>query len=157
MGMDLSSKTGNLYYQFNIFGWRKIRNFLERLGCDVSEFSGSNDGDLVSPETCSEIADRMESRKNDLKYLMTCPKEELPKHLSDTSIVVDYEDEDASNPFNPKLKIIESRLKGDEIPLSILKYVDGTNKWDEWALLAYYMGFGDFCRGCSKLGGFTQW
>lgn len=63
MGMDLYStqkKQGkHLHYRFNWGGWGKVCVFLESLECDLSRFSGSNDGDVVPASHCKAIAKKI--------------------------------------------------------------------------------------------------
>jgi len=56
MGMDLIAKNGTDSLHFNWSGWRAVCEFVEKAGVDVSEFAGMNDGDLISKETCVEVA-----------------------------------------------------------------------------------------------------
>lgn len=67
MGMDLYSKRipegkkQRLYYRFNWTSWNNVCQFLEDLGCDISEFTGSNDGEVVSPNSCLSIANTVQN------------------------------------------------------------------------------------------------
>lgn len=59
MGMDLHSVQGSEYFHFNWFGWQKVCAFLDSLDCDLSRFSGSNDGDIVPASHCKAITKRI--------------------------------------------------------------------------------------------------
>ena len=151
MGMDLYSKRkprlkDNLYYRFNWYGWRKVCDFLDGLGCDLSEFSGSNDGELVSPETCEDVANKIDEVAGKVKHLLACDPKELPLHIADEPLSLDGTD--------CVKEIVARRLKGETVTPSC----DDNANWDDpLTRLAYYIGFGDFCRRCAKLGGFVQW
>jgi hypothetical protein len=45
---------------YNWAGWRWITTFLEEKGVDLSEFSGFNDGEIISEDTCKIVADTLE-------------------------------------------------------------------------------------------------
>jgi len=57
MGMDLIGS--GLSYSW--YGWRRLVEHLEAWGTDISELRFSNDGDPISKETCSAIADALEA------------------------------------------------------------------------------------------------
>jgi hypothetical protein len=61
MGMDLIPRNPIDSFHFNLWGWRKVREFLYLLGCDLTEFSGSNDGDRVKAKTCRDITKRIKT------------------------------------------------------------------------------------------------
>ena len=151
MGMDLYSVYGGKYYRFNWSGWGRLVNFLESLDCDLSEFSGSNNGDVVSEESCLAIADRLDEVNKELSRLITMPAKDLPLELSGKPIIF-YEEE---NEVDVRRKIIEARMKGEKLKVSILKY-DDDKDWDFWNGFAYYLVFRKFCRACSTRGGFRQ-
>lgn len=58
MGMDLVaiSPTSNNYtgFHMNWTGWSVFANLLDELGCNISELSGSNDGEVVSEATAKQ-------------------------------------------------------------------------------------------------------
>jgi hypothetical protein len=57
MGMDLLPRNRNVEsMHFNWTGWRSLAELLHKLGADVSEMSGSNNGDLISHEKCQSFA-----------------------------------------------------------------------------------------------------
>jgi len=66
MGMDLFSVRRDreskeaLYFRFNWHGWSSLCSFLQDVGCDLSDFRGSNDGDIVPPESCLAIAEKLQ-------------------------------------------------------------------------------------------------
>lgn len=150
MGMDLFSvrKNGDdsEYYRFNWTGWTVLCDFLESIGCDLHEFSGTNDGEIVSASSCTSIADKIEELKQEFINLITCKEKDLSLHLNDSLIIED---------FDYKKDIITRRLKGEKLTPAILEY-DNDRKWDNWSTLQYFLGFGNFCRKCAKLGGFKQ-
>lgn len=157
MGMDLNSKRGDEYYRFNWSGWTAVCDFLDELGCDTSEFAGSNDGNLVSPKSCKAIADRLDKLRTQIKDLMTCSGKILLTHTQDDPVlVVDYKD-DKKNHVNIIKEIITTRLKSRK-KMDLKVFLNSKrDPWDVWTRLAYYLEFGDFCRKCSKLGGFRQY
>ena len=180
----------NIIVSIGLVGKKSL--FLTNLGCDLSRFSGSNDGDVVPQKSCNAIADRLDEFKAQLTDLMTCPGNELLKRAlayeaknnhktisirgeKETRVDIikliidtrfksqpsaskiissrrrilwqdDVKPETAKQPFTPDLKKMNPK---------ILKFKD-SDKWDVWVELAHYLGFGDFCRKCSKLGGFKQ-
>lgn len=78
MGMDLVSTRNNSNgeherYHFNWFGWRRVCVFLDDLGCDLTRFSGSNDGDIVPGRTCRSIANTIRKawKEDRLKVVYT--------------------------------------------------------------------------------------
>lgn len=146
MGMDLYSKRGDEYYRFNWGGWRNVCEFLDGIGCDLREFSGFNDGDIVPPKSCQAIATRLDEIKTYLTALIKCPADILPTRMGDR-LKIFIRDIDIP------LQIIERRLKGEVLSTKLLTDDDAGN---EWGSLAYYLGFGKFCAKCAKLGGFRQ-
>lgn len=54
----------NLHYNWT--GWRYITNLLEGFGVDMTQFSGSNDGDLLSQNTCKSVAKALEDHWQEL-------------------------------------------------------------------------------------------
>ena len=59
MGMDLVPRTKVRVvesFHANWSGWSQLGNVLEGLGCDLSEMSGCNDGDVISAKTCKAWA-----------------------------------------------------------------------------------------------------
>lgn len=77
MGMDLqpinpSSKApiddyGEVVWgRYNWAGWRWLCNHLEQWGVDLSEFSGCNDGEEISRETCIQVGKAIEDHLNEL-------------------------------------------------------------------------------------------
>jgi hypothetical protein len=241
MGFDLYSKRrpkgkDKLYYRFNIHGWGSVQDFLSTLGCDLSEFSGCNDGDLVSAETCADIAGRIHTALDEgrlaegfaieagekfahgfgcayIKYTdedgnishiglnrdvfgsndkekvdpkecweaeykggVVLPPEKMPKEWVELQATADKDLAvllaeamrlEAKNGGFHKLRTIErtyaeARLAGRGwdpsklIVTDLAKIRDPKREGDYWSRLGYYIGFGDFCLGCSKLGGFQQ-
>jgi len=68
MGMDLvacnpDAKDG----RYNWAGWEYLFELLDGWDVDLSEFSGFNDGDLISEETCKKVADAIEEHLNELE------------------------------------------------------------------------------------------
>lgn len=47
--------------RYNWAGWSWFVGKLEEWGVDVSEFSGMNDGDLITAATCRKVADAIEA------------------------------------------------------------------------------------------------
>lgn len=57
MGMDLVARSKDVEpIHFNWTGWGQLGDLLEALGCDLSEMSGSNNGDYIKAATCREWA-----------------------------------------------------------------------------------------------------
>lgn len=157
MGMDLYSKRkprgkDSPYYQFNWAGWGRIQDFLLCLGCDLSEFSGRNDGDLVGAETCTNIAYRLYELKGQMRQILDCHEDQLPTFLGGgKEYILDWK----GTPTNILAALVEHRLKSPEEAKLVLTQQKRA-EWDMWECLRYYLGFGDFCQACSRLGGFTQ-
>ena len=72
MGMDLEpinpsddapfEITGNPRWgRYNWCGWNLLIRLLEEKGLDTSEFSGCNDGEVISDETCKKVANILEA------------------------------------------------------------------------------------------------
>lgn len=47
--------------RYNWAGWRWLVRLLNDKGLDTSEFSGCNDGEEISAETCEKVADILEA------------------------------------------------------------------------------------------------
>jgi len=157
MGMDLYSKRGDEYYRFNWSGWSNVCNFLSSRGCDLSEFAGSNDGDVVPAKSCKAIADTLDKLRARLTELMTCPGKDLLTHTNEDPVLVTEYKDDREIEVDIIKAIIDTRLKSGK-KMNPKKILDADrDPWDVWARLGYYLDFGtDFCRKCSKLGGFKQ-
>lgn len=67
MGMDLKpirphkdaprNERGDVQWaRYNWSSWSTLLRFLEEQGVDLSEFSGSNDGERISAATCKKVA-----------------------------------------------------------------------------------------------------
>lgn len=153
MGMDLYSVEGGQYYRFNWSGWSVLCDFLEGLNCDLSEFSGSNNGDEVSEDTCLAIADRLDEVKAELSRLIKSPAKNLPLEMTAKEPI--YFITNAEQKVDIRCEVIKARMKGEKLTVSSLRYNDDA-KWDLWNNVAYYLAFGKFCRKCSELGGFSQ-
>ena len=138
MGMDLYSKRGDEYYRFN--------------------FAGSNDGDVVSAKSCKAIADRVDALKAKLTDLMTCPGKALLEHTNEDPLHFVHDDGDKHANVDLIKEIIDTRLRsGKKMNPKLLTENKKSKAWTLWDHLAYYLDFGtDFCRKCSKLGGFKQ-
>ncbi len=76
MGMDLKpiapkpdapkNEQGTpIWGRYNWTGWQYIINLADRHGVDVSKFSGVNDGEEISAETCMAVADAIERAIDD--------------------------------------------------------------------------------------------
>lgn len=53
---------GNVIWgRYNISGWSYFRQLLEQWEVNTDELSGMNDGEVISEETCIDIADAIES------------------------------------------------------------------------------------------------
>ena len=152
MGMDLYSKRKprgkeNPYYRFNIWGWSRVIDFLSQQGCDTSTFSG----DIVDADTCADIADTLDELKKQMHGVIECEMDKLPTFLGKPSGVCV---EEGNKIVDVVHSIAERRLAGLTVTLDELNFNDKSETWNEVTALAYYLGFGDFCRACSKLGGF---
>ncbi len=63
MGMDLIPlrKDKQQYWlHYNWCGWSTLIDFLRKLGVDTDEFSGWNDGEVISGNTCKEVSKTLE-------------------------------------------------------------------------------------------------
>jgi hypothetical protein len=73
MGMDLIAVEPypmiKTQAHYNWTGWNTLRRFLDKHGVDISEFSGSNDGDLISKQTCREVAIVIEDNLAELQEI----------------------------------------------------------------------------------------
>lgn len=71
MGMDLIPVKPEPFVQpslhYNWCGWRTLVGFLEKNEVDISEFSGWNDGELISQETCRKVANVIEDNLVEFK------------------------------------------------------------------------------------------
>lgn len=150
--MDLYSKKGGAYFRFNIWGWGRVWDFLNRIGANTSRFSGTNDGKLVPPKHCTDIAEHIEAIHARLKNLISAPKDQLLLEMVNAQknpVMVVVND----TPVNLAAEIIQTRLKGGRISATrLIKEREG--KWDHYDLFAYYNQFAKFCRKCARLGGF---
>lgn len=71
MGMDLVPRKGGQSVHYNWSGWRALIAFL---GEDLTPaFSGSNDGDYINAPTCHDVADAIESRRNEYNAIYASP------------------------------------------------------------------------------------
>jgi len=72
MGMDLKpvnpsdeaprDDEGNVIWgRYNLSGWSYFRQLLEQWEVNTDELSDMNDGEVISEETCNDIADAIES------------------------------------------------------------------------------------------------
>jgi len=258
MGMDLFSKRKPrgkepLYYRFNWSGWSGVTSWLEAVSntqvvddpddetaFDMSEIHGGNDGDVVSPNTCLAIAERIKLLDEAGRFTEafclaaeTTPKEGLPRtELSiafqgivgtdgilsqingrsfmqkdertwpvwnvnyrkqtveilgkDGNSVKDFEftgnlktvmeagkdlpvlladyqrllkEKSWQYQYCLELPVIEATLAGRKPNVMALIGFDRWKNKDDsrWSSLGYYLEFGKFCLGCSKLGGFRQY
>lgn len=76
MGMDLcpvapsedapTDENSHIWGRYNWNGWRWLVEHLNKWGVDTIEFSGFNDGDLISEETCKKVADAIEKNLHTL-------------------------------------------------------------------------------------------
>jgi hypothetical protein len=84
----------------------------------------------------------------------SCPAEELPRFIAtpDKECVVVPDNKDGTT--NLTHLIASQRLAG-QFDVSRLTKIDDDN-WDELTTFAYWVGFGEYCRKCAKLGGFQQ-
>ena len=88
MGMDLkpiepsddapSNERGIVYGRYNWKGWDALINYLNKWELDTSEFLSYNDGDVISDETCKEVANAIEAN---LHTLSQEDKEWLQPHI----------------------------------------------------------------------------
>ena len=65
--------------RYNWSGWGVLLDSLREWGVDTAEFAGSNDGDVISDETCKKVADAIEKHapadhwlRDDVIYWRTC-------------------------------------------------------------------------------------
>ena len=68
MGMDLDPINDNktdLHYNWN--GWSWLTERLIEWGVDVSEFTGYNDGDVISAATCRKVGDAIEAHIEEIE------------------------------------------------------------------------------------------
>jgi hypothetical protein len=78
MGMDLKPRNptadapkdaeygGHVWGRYNWSGWTYITNKLAEWGVPLDEFSGLNDGDIISAETCCKVADAIDAHLHEL-------------------------------------------------------------------------------------------
>lgn len=55
----------NIHYNWS--GWSFLCEFLQDNGMNMSEFAGGNDGELLSRDTCMEVADCIEKNLHKLE------------------------------------------------------------------------------------------
>lgn len=77
MGMDLKpiapspdapeDEFGVEWGRYNWTGWLWLHRALQNWGIDTTEFSGSNDGAVISDKTCKLVADEIERRLPELE------------------------------------------------------------------------------------------
>lgn len=70
MGMDLCAvnppENVNPSISYNWTGWKDLVGKLNRWGVNTAEFTFCNDGDIISAETCMEVADAIERHFDEL-------------------------------------------------------------------------------------------
>jgi hypothetical protein len=67
MGMDLSPINAKLEgLSYNWDAWLFLMEKLNEWGVDTREFSGSNDGELISASTCRAVADALEAHVDEI-------------------------------------------------------------------------------------------
>ena len=69
MGMDLLARRHKkripvLHYNWS--GWSELWGLLNKYGVDTSEFSGWNDGNVISAKTCRVVAEMIRLHKAEL-------------------------------------------------------------------------------------------
>ena len=64
--------------RYNWSGWSFLQNLLNEQGVDLSEFSGYNDGEVISEATCLKVADAIEAA---LPTLSEREREWLTPHI----------------------------------------------------------------------------
>lgn len=150
MGMDLYSalrKDGNsLHYRFNWSGWGRLCDLLGSLGCNLSKFSGSNDGDKVPASVCKEIAKKIriawESNRLVEVYSVKFERGVNFHYLSMNGALVDNNHENWMAILNPRtgkitrnenysypntLKVINCPSK--KLPLLLPEFEDLDRQW----------------------------
>lgn len=68
-----------IWGRYNWGGWRYIIQHLESWGVDVSDFAGTNDGDIIPESKCKEVADAIEKH---LPELSQTDQEWLQPHIA---------------------------------------------------------------------------
>jgi hypothetical protein len=70
MGMDLYpiDETNPHRISYNLAGWETLLGFLRDWGVDVTEFRGTNDGDIISAATCEVVASAIAAHLDDLPF-----------------------------------------------------------------------------------------
>ena len=63
---DKYSPNDVIWGRYNWSGWSYICNLLNEWGVNTSEFSGMNDGEVISEETCKKVADAIEAHLDEL-------------------------------------------------------------------------------------------
>lgn len=54
--------------QYSWSGWNRLLEYLEKWGdVPLNEFAGTNDGDIISDETCKKVADSLERHLVDIE------------------------------------------------------------------------------------------
>ena len=71
MGIDLIPIKSKPFIQpshhYKWTGWRTHVRFVEKDDVDTSEFSGWNDGELISEKTCREVANVIEDNRTEFQ------------------------------------------------------------------------------------------
>jgi hypothetical protein len=81
--MDLVPVKGRKVLSYNLAGWAWLIRWLNRWGVDTSEFSESNDGELISDPTCRAVADALEKHPEELRKDLEAEDCSLPPEFTE--------------------------------------------------------------------------
>lgn len=147
MGMDLvplsvkdESDDENMHFHANWSGWSAIASMLDSLGVDMTNFSGSNDGDVVEQETAESWGRAVEENFDNL-YVLEVEDPEGPSWARGRTLILPGTEYDL---------ITWSMYKGENNQLNVVirRVKDSEN------LSGFIKHFAKFCRNS---GGFAQY
>lgn len=64
--IEKDKENPSLHLHYNWSGWSFLVEHLNQWGVDTSEFSGINDGELISRDTCEAVAEALKSNLHTL-------------------------------------------------------------------------------------------
>jgi hypothetical protein len=147
MGMDLvpidmreGADEESTHFHANWSGWGVIASMLDSLGADMTGFSGSNDGEVVSREVAESWGVLVEENFDNL-YVLEVFDESRPDYSRERTLIL---------PGTGYELITWAQYKGDngELKVTIRRVSDAEN------LSGFIKHFAKFCRNS---GGFAQY